>query len=142
MLTPKFASPVDLLQEKLRDDPWKLLVCCMCLNKTNNKQVKRVIFEFFDRWPVPSSISDDDFDDMSRLLKPLGFYNRRTRQIIKFSKKYVGSNWNDPLELPGVGKYASDSYKMFVEGTLDVEPTDKKLKEYIDWTKTLATDHA
>jgi hypothetical protein len=36
------------------------------------------------------------------------------------------------LELPGVGKYASDSWEIFVNKNLDVKPTDKKLLAYLE----------
>jgi hypothetical protein len=34
--------------------------------------------------------------------------------------------------MPGCGKYAADSWAVFVEGRTDVEPDDGKLNWYID----------
>ncbi|KKK75781.1 hypothetical protein LCGC14_2870280 [marine sediment metagenome] len=34
--------------------------------------------------------------------------------------------------LPGCGKYAADSWAIFMEGRLDVEPNDGKLNWYLD----------
>ena len=105
------------------------------LNLTSYKQVRKVIFEFFKKWPSPKKASQAKQEDMASMLKPLGFYNRRSKQIIRFSKEYLEKKWSDPIELYGVGKYAADSYKIFIERSLDVEPTDKKLIRYVNWAK-------
>ena len=42
--------------------------------------------------------------------------------------------WLDPIELHGIGQYASDAYFMFCRGNWqDVEPTDKDLLKYQQW---------
>jgi methyl-CpG-binding domain protein 4 len=135
MTTPDIISPWSLLQEELQYDPWKVLIACKMLNLTNYKQVRKVIFNFFKKWPDPVHTSQAKQEDMALMLKPLGFYNRRSKQIIRFSKEYLEKKWNDPIELYGVGKYAADSYKIFILRSLDVEPTDKKLIRYVNWAK-------
>ena len=109
-----------------------MLIACMMLNLTSIKQVRPVITEFFARFPDAEAASQADPEELAVLLKPLGLYNRRAKLIIRFSNAYNG-DWSDVTDLPGVGKYAADSYRMFVEGSLDVEPTDSKLKRYKEW---------
>lgn len=42
--------------------------------------------------------------------------------------------WLDPIELHGIGQYASDAYFMFCRGNWrEVEPTDKDLLKYQQW---------
>lgn len=42
--------------------------------------------------------------------------------------------WLDPIELHGIGQYASDAYFMFCRGNWqDVQPTDKDLLKYQQW---------
>lgn len=135
METPKHASPFGLIQEELRDQPWRLLVACMMLNLTNIKQVRPVIEAFFDRFPTPELAAEANQAELAELIRSLGFYNRRSVSIIKLSRAYIGT-WTDVTKLPGVGKYAADSYRIFVEGKMDVIPTDKKLAKYIDWARS------
>jgi len=40
--------------------------------------------------------------------------------------------YDDVLKFPGCGKYAADSWAIFVEGRTDVEPSDGKLNWYLD----------
>jgi hypothetical protein len=50
------ASPLGLLEEELWQDPWKLLLACMLLNKTSGKQVgcRRLVYVDF---PLSAAIS-------------------------------------------------------------------------------------
>lgn len=132
MDTPQQGSPFGLIQEELRADPWKLLIACVMLNLTNIVQVRPVINEFFKLYPDASTAALADESQLAELLRPLGLHNRRARTIIKLSNA-IQEEWSDVKRLPGVGKYAADSYRMFIEGSLDVEPTDKKLRKYKEW---------
>ena len=119
----------DTLQEVYGEDPWKVLVCCVLLNRTSRQQVDCIRDELFERWPTPGAMARADTRELSILLHSLGFYNRRARTLVEMSKKWLET---DPLvdgvgHLPGVGKYASDSWAIFVQRRTDVEPTDKVL---------------
>jgi adenine-specific DNA glycosylase len=132
MKTPVKTSPFCLIQEEFRHEPWKLLVCCICLNQTSIKQVRGVISAFFEKYPTAAACSCAHVDDVIEILRPLGFYNKRASTIIKmssaFEKAEVAIN-----NLPGVGKYATDSWRIFVDGVIDVVPSDKKLQKYVEW---------
>jgi methyl-CpG-binding domain protein 4 len=137
MRTPDIISPWSLLQEEFQSDPWKVLIACKMLNQTGYKQVRKIIFDFFKRWPGPTEAAIADPNEMVKMLRPLGFYNVRTKQIMRFSKEYLEKSWSDPKELYGIGKYAADSYRIFIQRSLDVKPTDKKLIRYVDWARTI-----
>lgn len=126
-------SPFSLLQEELRDDPWKLLVACVLLNRTSHKQVRPLIDELFEAYPSASAMADADVSVLAQRLKPLGLYNRRASTLVKLSNDYCQGE-QDVACLYGVGKYALDSYKMFVECDVNgCAPTDKKLIMYRAW---------
>lgn len=142
MRTPRTASPFGLIQEELRDQPWRLLVACVMLNMTSIGQVRPVIRQFFLLYPTACDAAAAEHASLAELLRPLGLHNRRARSLIALSNAFDGC-WNDVIELPGVGRYAADSYKIFVQGSIDVEPTDKKLQKYIIWAReqTIRTHH-
>lgn len=136
MKTPLQESPYGLIQEKYRSDSYKLFVCCMCLNLTNIKQVRPVVEELFKKYPDAAAMAKADQAELVEIVRTLGFYNRRSAGLIKMAKAFI-SGWSRADELPGIGKYAADSHRMFVEGMLDVEPQDKELKKYKKWAETL-----
>ena len=119
-----------ILQELYIDDPWKMMVGCILLNQTTRKQVDGVRSVLFDMYSTPEEMSKAREDVLSDIIAPLGLQNRRARTLKMFSKDWL-LDWDDVSELYGIGKYAKDSWQIFVEGDLTVNPTDKVLLEYL-----------
>lgn len=132
----KKESPYLLLQEIYNEHPWRVLVCCIMLNCTSRKQVDRVRDEFFKKYPTPNEAILADHEEMAELLAKLGFRNRRTTTIQRFSSDWMMRDWTEPKELYGIGKYAQDSWDIFYKGDLTVEPTDGVLSKYLAWART------
>ena len=121
-----------IIQEEFQHDPWKMLIGCIMLNQTSNRNVRQVIYTFFDKWPTPQSVLDADTDEIREHIRPLGFYNRRTNTIRRFSEDYMNKSFTYASELYGIGKYADDSYEIFIRGNTNVNPTDKILIRYLN----------
>jgi methyl-CpG-binding domain protein 4 len=124
-----------LLQEKYKSHPWKMMVCCILLNQTNNKQVSGVIEELFEKYKSSAEMQIADKKELSELLKPLGLYNKRAETLRKFSKDFdenVGTKGTKISDCYGIGQYGQDSWDIFIENKLDIKPTDKKLKAYLN----------
>jgi methyl-CpG-binding domain protein 4 len=121
-----------IIQQEFQHDPWQMLVGCIMLNQTSNRNVRQVIYTFFDRWPSPQSILNANPDEIREHIRPLGFYNRRTQTIMRFSREYIEKKFTRACELHGIGKYADDSYEIFIKGNLNVQPTDKILIKYLN----------
>jgi methyl-CpG-binding domain protein 4 len=120
-----------IIQQEFQHDPWKMLIGCIMLNQTSNKNVRQVIYTFFERWSNPQSVINANPDEIREHIRPLGFYNRRTSTIQKFSREYIEKTFNRASELHGIGKYADDSYEIFIRGNLNVNPTDKILRRFL-----------
>ncbi|PSC75056.1 methyl-binding domain 4 [Micractinium conductrix] len=130
-------SPYGLLEEELYDDPWKLLVACMLLNKTSGAQVRKVIWELFSLCPTPAAAIAADVQQVQNLIQPLGLFRKRALAIQQLSHEYLYKVWRDPTELYGIGKYAADAYLMFSRGRWrEVQPDDKDLKRYHEWLES------
>ena len=123
-----------LIQEDYLKEPWKMMVCCILLNQTNNKQVRPILSSVFELIPTPISTIGCDPERLAAVIKTTGFQNVKASRIIKLSQKWV-EGFNDAIELPGIGKYGRDSWEIFVRKNLSVEPTDKKLIIYLDSIK-------
>jgi len=121
-----------LIQQEFQSDPFKMLIGCIMLNQTSNKNVRQVIYTFFDRWPTPQSIINANVQDIIEHIRPLGFYNVRARRIQRFAHEYITKPFKSASELYGIGKYANDSYEIFINGNLNVNPTDKILIKYLN----------
>lgn len=129
-------SPYRLFQERYARDPWKLLCSTICLNLCTGKVFETVHEDLFALWDTPCEMSLANVDDLSVLLSPLGLQHRRARNLIRMSTAYAFL-WDgrDPQDLPGIGKYGSDSYRIFVRGELDIQVEDKELRKYLEWIR-------
>ncbi|XP_057291831.1 uncharacterized protein LOC130614420 isoform X2 [Hydractinia symbiolongicarpus] len=127
-------SPFNLIQEKLYDKPWQLLIATIFLNKTTGSAAKPVFWKFVEQFPTAESVVNADWKVIADLMEPLGLHQRRAKNIIRFSDEYLNKRWKYPIELYGIGKYGNDSYRIFCLGQWKtVEPNDHKLNSYHQW---------
>lgn len=120
-----------LIQEDYLGDNWKMTVCCILLNQTTNQQVRKVLDPLFRLIPGPEICIITDVEKISSIIRPTGFYNVKANRIKKMSQKWV-NGFIDPSELPGVGKYAIESWNIFVNRRTDFIPSDGKLRAYLE----------
>jgi endonuclease III len=137
-------SPYNTRQEEYREDPWKMLMVCFMLNQTSHTQVDQIRHEFFDRFPNAESIVLAEDKEISKLIKSLGFYNKRTKAWKEFCHQWINeTRYHGGVYLPlstlekmkGVGKYALDSWKIFQLYQYDTKAEDHVLNWYLDWAQ-------
>lgn len=121
-----------LIQEEYIGDPWKMLVCCILLNQTNNKQVRPILKKLFSLIPNPESAISCDPAQISSIIKTTGFQNVKASRIIKLSQKWK-DGYKDVKELPGIGQYGKDSWEIFINRNLSIQTNDKKLLAYLNF---------
>ena len=119
-----------LIQEEYLENPWRMMVCCICLNQTNNKQVRPILDILFSIIPDPVSAISCEKERISECLKSTGFQNIKADRIKKMSQKWI-DGFENPSELPGIGKYGQDSWDIFINGNMRRETSDKKLGIYL-----------
>jgi hypothetical protein len=99
---------------------------------------------FFERFPDAQSIVDADEKEISEIIKPLGFYNKRAKTWKKFCEQWLVQtriHGEDRLplktleEMAGIGKYALDSWKVFQLYQYDTKVEDHVLNWYVEWAK-------
>jgi methyl-CpG-binding domain protein 4 len=94
------------------------------------------MWEFFQRWPTPEDASRADESEIQELIKNLGLSKRRAHILKRMSQEYLQDDWEDPIQLYGCGKYASDAWHIFCIGDWkEIEPSDHALNWYHDFLK-------
>lgn len=151
------------MQERYRNDPWALLVGCILYNMVQGKRAQPIHEEFLRRFPEPSQLGltyhpdhfgEPDVHDWSmsagrnmimemiELFKPLGLSKRRAQAVYDMTVDFLMmdpvKNPVDIKELRGCGKYASDSFEIFVRGNLVQDVGDKELRKYVEWASALS----
>ena len=114
-----------------------MLVCCILLNLTHRRQVDKIRDELFNRYPTPVHMAFSNEEELSTMLTPLGFYNKRAITLKRMSLEYL-RGFKDVGDLYGVGKYAEDSWEIFQNENYKIDPEDKVLKKYLNSRSTSA----
>ena len=82
----------------------------------------------------PIRLSEARAVDLHDCLRPLGLWRKRAITLPRLADAWLQGppkTCKDVLKLPGCGKYAADSWAIFIEGRTDVEPNDGKLNWYL-----------
>ena len=131
-------SPYNLIQEQLWQDPWKIFVVCIFCNLTKRVQAEPYFWKCIEKWPGPDEMAKANPLDIEILIQPLGLSKRRSKTLVKMSNDYMQKDWKDhPEVLYGIGKYASDAYRIFCLGEWKkVNPRDGALVNYHNFLKS------
>ena len=121
----------DLMVQQQVENLWQHFVGVICLNQTGRIQVKRVLPVFFSKWPTAESFLKSKKEDVIEVIRSLGFYNRRENSIRKMTQSYLTCDGNDATMLYGIGKYGSDSYRLFYKNEIPDNIGDHELKRYV-----------
>lgn len=95
------------------DDPWRVLVAEVLLQRSRGKTVQRVYDALFRRWPDAAAMCRARESSIASVIRPLGLV-RRARTLRAMAKE-VGRLGRVPatseglLALPGVGRYAANA---------------------------------
>ena len=111
---------------------WQHMVGVICLNLTNRKQVKAVLPKLFKKYPNPISFIRGDSRTQAKMLKPLGMVNIRLKRLKHMSLDMLTWDYKDATKLYGIGKYGSDSYRIFYKNEIPENVQDKELKRYLN----------
>ena len=65
---PTSPDEFGLIQEKLRHDPWRMLVAVIFLNVTTAKMALPLLSQLLERWPTPEALSKGTISDVSKLI--------------------------------------------------------------------------
>ena len=90
-----------------------------------------ILDSVFELIPDYHSVINCDVERLAAIIKTTDLYNMKARRIIDMSRGYK-EGFTRVTELPGIGIYANESWEIFVNGNLDIKPTDGKLRAYLD----------
>ena len=66
------------------------------------------------------------------MIAPLGMRKVRSERIYRMSEQFESWDGKDATELYGIGKYGSDSYRLFYKNEIPENVGDHELKRYIE----------
>ena len=120
-----------MVQEQVKS-VWQHMVGVICLNLTNRVQVKSVLPKLFKKYPNPISFIRGSSKTQAKMLAPLGMVNVRLKRLKQMSIDFLTWDYEDATKLHGIGKYGSDSYRIFYKNERPKNVKDKELKRYLN----------
>ncbi|KAN0064222.1 hypothetical protein ACQY0O_003389 [Thecaphora frezii] len=145
-----------LIQELVSPNVFRLLVATCLLNQTRGRAAMPIFWRLLSRWPDEHALAQASLAELTELLQPLGLHNIRAKRLIEMSKamveiphdpanRFKARSRGCPLTpigaYPGVGRYAVDSYRIFIAdggaqkglaGERPVAPAELRLREQLD----------
>lgn len=98
------------------EDPYKVLVAELMLQKTTVKQVERVFPLFISKYPDVFSLSRAHIDEIRKTITPLGMEHKRAPILKKLAQTIVRNNQGKIapdhdflLSLQGIGQYITNA---------------------------------
>ena len=107
----KRATALAQLQDAEGGDPFKILIGTILSHRTKDENTTRATENLFSRYKTPEQIANADPRVVRRLIRPSGFYNMKTKNIITASRQVVSEfggkvpdNEADLLKIRAVGR--------------------------------------
>ena len=122
----------DLMVQQQVKTIWQHMVGVICLNQTYRKQVKEVLPKLFKKYPNPKSYLRGRLHTQEKMLKPLGMWKVRAKRLRNMSVDFLTWDYKEASDLHGIGKYGSDSYRIFYKNEVPTDVKDKELRKYIE----------
>ncbi|MDA4121404.1 MAG: endonuclease III [Thaumarchaeota archaeon] len=107
----KRATALAQLQEAEGGEPFRILIGTILSHRTRDENTAKATENLFTKYTTPTQLANADPKIVRRLIRPSGFYNMKTKNIIKASKQLVEKfggvvpdNMEDLLTLHSVGR--------------------------------------
>ena len=122
----------DLMVQQQVDNVWQHMVGVICLNCTGRKQVKKVLPVLFAVAPTPVHFLNTPEKTIKNIIESLGMVNIRYNRLFLMTKDFLTWDGEDATMLHGIGKYGSDSYRLFYKHEVPDNVGDHELKRYVE----------
>jgi endonuclease III len=111
-----------------------MVVACCLVNRTTWEKARLVHSRLKLRYGGPEGLASADPEDLQPVIRRLGLWRQRSKSLVRMARTWLQrepETSDDVAKLPGCGKYAADSWAIFIENRVDVYPRDGKLNWYI-----------
>lgn len=139
--------------ELIYHNVFELIVAVSLSAQTTDKAVNKITPKLFSKYPTPNDLANAKVEDVEDIIKSIGLYKNKSKNIINLSKilveKYNGKvpcDFNELQTLPGVGRKTANV--VLTEGfkipripvDTHVERVSKRLGIVLDDASVLETE--
>ncbi len=95
----------------VHQDTYQLLIAVVLSAQTTDKSVNKVTGTLFERYPTPADLAAAEQQDVIDIIKTIGMYKTKSKNIIALAKALVEKHggqvpedYDELIALPGVGR--------------------------------------
>ncbi|KAK3677586.1 hypothetical protein LTR78_002436 [Recurvomyces mirabilis] len=88
-IPPITSTRFGIIQEKLWDEPFWLLIATIFLNQTTGRQAVPVFWAVKARYDSPEGLAKAEFPELLEMIGKLGLQNQRVKRLIKIAEIWV-----------------------------------------------------
>ncbi|KAJ4986298.1 methyl-CpG-binding domain-containing protein 4 [Stagonosporopsis vannaccii] len=80
-----------LIQERIQDSLYALVVQVILWNQTHGKAARPVLFQILTLYPTPFHLSQAKLEELIEILQPLGLHNVRAKRLIALAEAWLAA---------------------------------------------------
>ena len=99
------------IREVSNSDPFRILISTILSARTRDPVTEKASARLFAKYADARSLAKADSNQVADLIKPVSFYNQKSKNIVETSKQIVEKfqgevpqSYSELMELPGVGR--------------------------------------
>ena len=77
------------LQDQEQGDPFRILIGTILSHRTRDENTSKAVENLFSRYKTPQQLASANPSVVRKLIRPSGFYNMKTKNIIKVSRQLL-----------------------------------------------------
>jgi endonuclease-3 len=126
-------------------DPFKVLISTILSARAKDEVTEVISEKLFEKYPTPEKLAKAHPEDIKKIIKKIGFYNAKTKNIINTSKSLlkefegkVPQTLEKLIELPGVGRKVANCVLVysFKKDAIPVDTHVHRISNRLGWVKT------
>jgi len=131
-------------------DPWKILIGTILSARSRDEMTEVICKELFKKYPHCKALANAKQKDVEKIIRKIGFYRNKSRNIINTSKKIINEyNRKVPdtmeglLSLPGVGRKVAGCVSVYAFNKNEAIPVDThvhRISNRLGWVQTKHPD--
>ncbi len=126
-------------------DPFKVLISTILSARAKDEVTEVISESLFKKYQTPQELASANKKDVIKIIKRIGFYNNKSKNIINTSKMLI-ENFNgkvpktmhELIQLPGVGRKVANCVLVYAykQDAIPVDTHVHRISNRLGWVKT------
>lgn len=139
----KITTMLDRLSKKY--DPFKVLISTILSARAKDEVTEIISKNLFKEYPTAKKLASAKQADVIKIIRKIGFYNNKSKNIINASKMLlekfnnkVPKTMQELVELPGVGRKVANCVLVYAykQDAIPVDTHVHRISNRLGWVKT------